>query len=342
MKVEGAGYLILVEDFLEPLLSQKSKEFEAEVEDVNNDIIDKFGQPSHKLKNVGTWQDRMNKNFICSVCDFATANKMGLKTHITRKHVKEGRLTNKSITYTDTSKKNQINEPELLMVEDTSIANIEDTVEEIGEEIEGKDTVEDQKATVAIEDEHIDERVDSNSCENRPEVLIEDCTFYCRICAKSFELPENLEVHFSNEHGNSLGVEEKSQDEVSDEHKEEVNKKMKKDFQCKKCSKIIRTETGVRRHQEIYCEECQKCSPERTSFNIHNVVYHENSCAHCDLKFNSIPNLERHIETEHAIGNNILCNVCGKMFMSMSTLNSHVQTDHTTPINLETFPCEKC
>ena len=67
VKVEGAGYLILVEDFLEPLLSQKSKEFEAEVEDVNNDIIEKFGQPNHKLKNFGTWKDRMNKNFSCSV-----------------------------------------------------------------------------------------------------------------------------------------------------------------------------------------------------------------------------------------------------------------------------------
>ena len=352
-KVEGAGYLILVEDFLEPLLSQKSKEFEAEVEDINNDIIDKFGQENHKLKNVGTWKDGMSKNFICSVCDFVTTNKIGLKTHITRKHVKEGRHTNKSITYTNSSKINQINDPELLMIEDTSITNIEDIEEEIGGKIEAKNSVEDQKATETQVDEHINDRVVSISSDTRPDVLIEDCTFYCSICAKSFELRENLEVHFNNKHGNSLVGKEKSQDRVSlsqnifvqnkpEENKEEANTKMMKDFQCKKCSKIIRTETGVKRHLEIYCEECQKCSPERTSFNIHNVVYHENSCAHCNLKFNSIPNLERHIETEHAIGNNILCNVCGKMFMSMSTLNSHVQTDHTKPINIETFPCEKC
>jgi len=62
VKVEGAGYMMLVEDFLEPLLVQKSKEFKVEVEDVNNDIIDKFGQQNHKPKNVGTWKDSMTKN----------------------------------------------------------------------------------------------------------------------------------------------------------------------------------------------------------------------------------------------------------------------------------------
>ena len=157
----------------------------------------------------------MNKNFISSVCDFTTANKMGLKTHIKRKRVKECGLTNKSITYTDTSKKNQINEPELLMIEGTSITSIEDIVEEIGEEIEVKDKVEEQKKTVTIEEEHIDDRVDTNSSENRPEALIEDCTFYCSICAKSFELREHLEIHFNNMHGNSLDVKEKSEDRVS-------------------------------------------------------------------------------------------------------------------------------
>ena len=64
LKVEGAGYLVLVEHFLVPLLSQKCKELEAEIEDVNNDIIDKFGQSYQKVKNVGTWKERMSKNLF--------------------------------------------------------------------------------------------------------------------------------------------------------------------------------------------------------------------------------------------------------------------------------------
>ena len=45
VKVEGAGYLEFVEKFLKPLLASKSNEFEAEIEDINNDIIEKLGTP---------------------------------------------------------------------------------------------------------------------------------------------------------------------------------------------------------------------------------------------------------------------------------------------------------
>ena len=54
VKVEGSGYLEFVEKFLKPLFVAKSNALEAEIEDVNNEIIDEFGQPNQKIATAGT------------------------------------------------------------------------------------------------------------------------------------------------------------------------------------------------------------------------------------------------------------------------------------------------
>ena len=49
VKVEGAGYLLFVENFLKSLIAQKSQELDDEIEDVNNEIIEQFGPNNKKI-----------------------------------------------------------------------------------------------------------------------------------------------------------------------------------------------------------------------------------------------------------------------------------------------------
>ena len=386
VKVEGAGYLILVERFLEPLLSQKSKELEAEIEDVNNEIIDKFGQSNQKLRNFETWKDRMSKNFICANCDFATTNKIGLKTHITRKHMKSSTIStnirNSCITYTNISPKHQTRDHDVLMIEDISITNIDDGEEVTVNEIECKeikhpslqtsdsdinkqiedlpsdkmDPTKDKdtgkvETNVATEVKHI-ETIDETSSGRNSSVLIEDSTFYCSICAKSFELRESLDKHLADDHGNTLDVRqpydkfpltENNHEKLNPiEHMEKLNGNNKQDSKCQKCDKVIRTKSGRNRHLETFCEQCEKCLPERISFNIHNEVYHVNSCSKCNLVFDSTLSLEWHRETEHeteiVVLQEIKCKECNQDFLNKSSLTEHMERDHNSQ---EPTKCEE-
>ena len=75
----------------------------------------------------------------------------------------------------------------------------------------------------------------------------------CISCGKSFVNQDQLRVHHI------------------DDHKKLIKKH--EDFQCLNCIKVIRTASGVKRHNEIYGEKCLKCSSERTSSTIHDAVY---------------------------------------------------------------------
>ena len=105
VKVEGVGYLLFVENFLKPILVQRSQELEDEIEDINNEIIEQFGQNNQTRRAANTWKERMTKNFNCDECDFGTTNKIQLKTHINKKHMKiksiSSNKANRIITYLD-------------------------------------------------------------------------------------------------------------------------------------------------------------------------------------------------------------------------------------------------
>ena len=166
------------------------------------------------------------------------------------------------------------------------------------------------------------------------QVEIEDATFYCKLCGNSFEDFELFAKHSIEKHGEAPGVkcgqcergfidQDTLERHVKDEHeiitKEEENIS-EKDYQCSLCNKIIRTKTGIERHEELYCEECKKCSSERTSFRNHNGVYHKPT------------------STSDTENNIYICERCEKSYDGIQNLNNHF-CDPRPP---QTIRCEQC
>ena len=310
--------------------------------------------------------ERKNEQkFICADCDFVTSNKIGLKTHITKKHIKSSTISaniNNCITYKSISQNHHTSAPDVLMLEDISVTNINEEEEVTVAEIKCKESENpskqtvvsdpkiqielkddminpkiDENAVVALEVEQIETTDDSSSSKESP-VLIEDSTFYCSICAKSFELRESLDSHFNDKHGNYLDSKKEPYDHASTNENNlikhspnvHVKKLFRKTDKCQKCDKIIRTTSGRERHLEIYCEKCEKCLPERTSFNIHNGVHH----AERDKTEIEHQALKKTMEFN--------CDTCGNVYTNASTLADHMQAMHTAILREEPFPCGKC
>ena len=183
--------ILFVENFLKPILVQKSKKLEDEIEDINNEIIEQFGQNNQKRRAANTWKERMTKKFNCDECDFGTTNKIQLKTHINKKHMKiksiSSNKANRIITYLDSSPQPLKESSELLMIEDNTLDK--EVIEEV---TDNADTKEDQ--VIETNEVRITENLVDDKAELFTDVLkavhveIEDSTFYCNICARSFEV----------------------------------------------------------------------------------------------------------------------------------------------------------
>ena len=204
----------------------------------------------------------MTKSFSCDECELRTTNKMELKAHINKKHIKLKSLSSdkseRLITYIGTSPQPAKDSSELLMIKDSTLDQT--VLEEVSDNV---DTTEDEPVDT-IEGETNELSTDFSSKEG---VEIEDSTFYCSICAKSFEEYDCVVKHSQDEHGvelgytcNSCGKSFVNQDNLRKhdiaDHAQLVKKQ--EDFHCINCNKVIRTVTGIERHFEIYCEKCKK------------------------------------------------------------------------------------
>ena len=180
---------------------------------------------------------------------------------------------------------------------------------------------------------------------NDDAVLMENASFYCKVCGKYFEEFDLFVKHSVEKHGQAPGVKcsicEKgfADNKTLDNHIEEehamenvlTQERNEPTFKCSKCSKVIRTKIGIKRHTELFCEECEKCSAERVSFDIHNEVYHRTpdsyNCDRCEKTFKVQNQLNNHSCHTRA-PQNIFCEKCPFISKSIDDIINHMKKSH--------------
>ena len=151
-----------------------------------------------------------------------------------------------------------------------------------------------------------------------------DINFICGICQHIFLEEDDYNLHVKvhddpkeTEVSNVISastVEVVTEERLLDKSGEEVVPTLQEEIQnkenivvlenrCTKCNKIIRTEIGLNRHEELFCKICKECQNDRISFDIHMRMNHHHTnhfkCNKCEEVFNMTVDLEWHQETQH-------------------------------------------
>ena len=155
---------------------------------------------------------------------------------------------------------------------------------------------------------------------------LDDKTFPCDDCDKSFTCQEYLDTHVKKAHSGIPETEVKMVD-------------------CPDCGTTM-PKKQLRRHMQTHengegliCDMCEKSFTSTELLTVHQRVHENEERVNCDdcgkvLGKNSI---RRHIMVAHSEGDGYPCEVCGKSYKSIEYLNSHRRTHDE-----ERVDCEQC
>ena len=144
--------------------------------------------------------------------------------------------------------------------------------------------------------------------------------FCCDRCNNTFESQAHLEDHLSNVHKT-----------------EEI------DYQCKKCEYKSKTETGMRRHEQLFCVLCQICLEGNVEFNIHNRFHDKCQAMKCNYTAKSSHDLKSHVITSHG---RLTCTLCRQECEDEESLDIHEKTHLGTTNSdekvIHDYKCNNC
>lgn len=179
---------------------------------------------------------------------------------------------------------------------------------------------------------------------------VENKSFCCEFCTKSFDVECDLKAHNSVEHTKlfECGVCGKrfSRQSSWSAHNR-VHKNFQPHFKCNFCGKHFRCKSNLNVHlalhvdQKYVCEFCQKRFQSETELQVHrkNHEKSENQCRHCEKAYSSRCHLNYHIRRKHQNIAPWQCQFCSESFGTAPKYRAHIYKMHDTP---KPFKCKKC
>lgn len=158
-------------------------------------------------------------------------------------------------------------------------------------------------------------------------------TFECTLCKLAFKDKNELNDHFSQEHGNCLEQKESS---------ESVNGN-----KCGLCGKLFKNAIALRKHKSthtgertVLCSLCGKTLANLNSLRVHMRIHSEErpfTCSECGKSFKGPSELRAHALT-HTREKKYECPDCGRKFHSKGLVRQHMLSHtHEKP-----YKCDIC
>ena len=128
--------------------------------------------------------------------------------------------------------------------------------------------------------------------------------------------------------------------------KSKAAKAAKTSFECKYCEEKYTTFGMLEEHiKEVHslfqCEECKYSGPTKELLEKHKIRVHKKRqyvCRSCDLSFNNVGKINKHMKLNHGKILDHFCTRCEEVYPTKSQLDKHFHSVHDE----KKFQCELC
>ena len=114
-----------------------------------------------------------------------------------------------------------------------------------------------------------------------------------------------------------------SSDDILLQHMQSNHKENVLEYVCSKCKFVSRTESGMKRHEDIYCEECQICLNDRVEYDVHMSLHKKCKSYKCEFKAKQSKELQEHVTEIHG---RFTCLLCRQECKDEDSLKVHQQS----------------
>ena len=106
-------------------------------------------------------------------------------------------------------------------------------------------------------------------------------------------------------------------------HVKSTHKQEPLEYVCSKCKYVSRTETGMKRHDNVFCDQCSICMPGNIEFDIHMRFHKICHSKNCDFRATIYTELKDHVLAAHG---RTTCQLCREECENEEELKQHEQT----------------
>ena len=276
--INGHGYKKFIDLFLKPFFVSKTSECIEEIEQVNDEVVRKFGSKTVKRTDI---KFKRGLSFPCHGCDFSAKSVATLKKHKKSEHV----ISFNSSKPMHSTRNNSVIEN--LMIEDVTTTNLTNDSINILQENVLKYTC-NECMFVSTSKNQIDEHVKLMHQADKNE----EVRFVCIICQHEFSVVDDYERHVQM-HERVNDKDEKNRDNVNLDNKEN-------NYSCKQCDFSTDKDQCLKVHIQT--------NHQLTKVDVNFINRKKIKCESCDYECKLNIQMKKHVKEKHSPS--YTCNLC--------------------------------